>query len=134
MANEMDQLVSSLIKAIRDDRKSGTYGFTRNAEVVSINEDGAFVKFKGSDIVTPVTMAISAKVGDTVTTRVSDGRAWVTGNVTDPPKARPDKTDLPLYSLEYDDSKLKLIENEKSISEVEIRAGVDVEDGTYIYY
>ena len=56
------------------------------AVVTSVEGKTAYVKIAGSDINdTPVSMSINAKPGDTVRVRVSNGRAWITGNDTAPP-------------------------------------------------
>lgn len=61
-------------------------GTDYTATVTRVDGNTAYVQMSGSAIAdTPVSMTINAHVGDKVRVRVSNGRAWITGNDTAPP-------------------------------------------------
>ena len=63
-----------------------TTGTDYTATVTRVDGNTAYVQMSGSEISdTPVSMTINANVGDKVRVRVSNGRAWITGNDTAPP-------------------------------------------------
>ena len=61
-------------------------GTDYTATVTRVDGNTAYVQMSGSEISdTPVSMTINANVGDKVRVRVSNGKAWITGNDTAPP-------------------------------------------------
>ena len=80
-----DRLVKDLAKILELRNKKPTPYDTRGI-VNRIDEDGtAWVHIPGGVDETPVKLTISAKEGDEVQLRVGGGRAWLTGNATNPP-------------------------------------------------
>ena len=83
--------MNGLVEVIKDElnklKKMLTQtGSDYTATVTKVEGDTAYVQIAGSDISdTPVSMTINANVGDKVRVRVSNGRAWITGNDTAPP-------------------------------------------------
>lgn len=78
----MSELVDILSESLKNEQTGSDY----TATVTRIDGQTAYVKISGSDIAdTPVALTIGANVGDTVRVRVADGRAWITGNDTEPP-------------------------------------------------
>lgn len=80
----MEQMVKEL-SAILKGTKAEVKGYDTSAEVVRIEEDTAWVHIPGGIDETPVKLTINANEGDTVQIRISGGRAWLTGNVSNPP-------------------------------------------------
>lgn len=84
MGEKLDKLVKDIVTALKEsDRK--TSGYDTIAEVKRVDGKTAYVHIPGGIDETPVRMAVSAKKGDQVRVRVSGGKAWLTGNVTEPP-------------------------------------------------
>lgn len=72
-----------LVKIFKKEKKSGS---DYTGSVTRVEGNTAYVQLTGSDIAdTPVAMSISAKPGDNVRVRVSNGKAHITGNDTAPP-------------------------------------------------
>lgn len=72
-----------LVKMFKKEKKSGS---DYTGTVTRVEGNTAYVQLTGSDIAdTPVAMSISAKPGDNVRVRVSNGKAHITGNDTAPP-------------------------------------------------
>lgn len=72
-----------LVKMLKKEKKSGS---DYTGTVTRVEGNTAYVQLTGSDIAdTPVAMSISAKPGDNVRVRVSNGKAHITGNDTAPP-------------------------------------------------
>lgn len=76
---------NDIIEIIQKAANGKTKPFDTSAEVVREEGDLLFVHIPGGVEETPVKKTINAGVGDTVQVRVSDGRAWITGNATNPP-------------------------------------------------
>lgn len=85
MSNTMNRIASDLQKIMSESAKKKTSGFDTQAVVTRLDGDTAWVKFPGGDDETPVRRTTNAGVGDNVQVRVSGGRAWLLGNVTNPP-------------------------------------------------
>lgn len=85
MSSKMNQLAKDLrtILTETDNKKPAPYD--TQAEVVRVDGNTAWVHIPGGVEETPVRRTINAKEGDNVQVRVSGGRAWITGNVTNPP-------------------------------------------------
>lgn len=80
----MSELAEAIAEAIKKSQQKTGSDYT--ARVSRVEGNTAYVQFTGSDIAdTPVSMSISCKPGDRVHVRVSDGKAWITGNDTAPP-------------------------------------------------
>lgn len=162
MSRAIDQMVDSFVDVLRNDKKRGVYSFTRTATVSRKDSEGVWVKFNGSDNETPVRLGVDASVGDTVSVRVANGRAYVNGNMTvaeEGEKGTPhpeyklgygdsssiltllkddeitSEVNIGLYSLSYDidNETLNLLKDGVVVSSVIISAG-DYDDGTFIEY
>lgn len=83
----MNPLLEVLCNEINKLKKAlTTTGSDYTATVTKVEGDTAYVQMSGSAIAdTPVSMTINAHVGDKVRVRVSNGKAWITGNDTAPP-------------------------------------------------
>lgn len=83
----MNPLLEVLCNEINKIKKMlTTTGTDYTATVTRVDGNTAYVQMAGSEISdTPVSMTINASVGDKVRVRVSNGRAWITGNDTAPP-------------------------------------------------
>ena len=67
-------------------KRSRSPGSDYTGKVTKVENGTAYVQLTGSEITdTPVALSIDAKPGDRVRVRVSNGRAWITGNDTLPP-------------------------------------------------
>lgn len=76
LSNEINKIKKTLTQT----------GSDYTATVTRVDGNTAYVQMAGSEISdTPVSMTINANVGDKVRVRVSNGRAWITGNDTLPP-------------------------------------------------
>lgn len=75
-------LISQFVKVTADEPERND-GSTVYGTVVEY-DGGAFIRFDGSDLLTPVTLTSSVKAGDRVSVLVKDHTATVTGNVSDP--------------------------------------------------
>lgn len=75
-------LISQFVKATKDDKKtkSETTVYGTVVEYAGSN----YVKFDGSDLLTPVETTVDAEPGDRVTVLLKDHTATVTGNVSSP--------------------------------------------------
>lgn len=85
MSNAMNRIASDLQKIMSDSNNKKTSGFDTQAVVTRIDGDTAWVRFPGGEDDTPVSRTTNAGIGDEVRVRVSGGRAWLLGNVTNPP-------------------------------------------------
>ena len=83
----MNPLLEVLCNEINKLKKAlTTTGSDYTATVTRVDGNTAYVQMSGSEIAdTPVSMTINANVGDKVRVRVSNGKAWITGNDTAPP-------------------------------------------------
>lgn len=83
----MNPLLEVLCNEINKIKKMLTQtGSDYTATVTRVDGNTAYVQMSGSEISdTPVSMTINANVGDKVRVRVSNGKAWITGNDTAPP-------------------------------------------------
>ena len=76
--------LKKLFGVLRAKNKSPGSDYT--GTVTKVEGSTAYVQLTGSEITdTPVSMSIDCKPGDRVRVRVSNGRAWITGNDTQPP-------------------------------------------------
>ena len=83
-------LRAAIREFIREMRETpvGTSPYDTVAEVKRIEDGKAWVAIPGGVPETPVDIAGNVSVGDKVQVRVSGGRAWASGNYTDPPEGR----------------------------------------------
>ena len=80
----MNELAEAINNAIKDSQSSSGSDYT--AKVMRVEGQTAYVQITGSDIAdTPIAMSVNCRPGDMVRVRVSDGKAWITGNDTLPP-------------------------------------------------
>lgn len=80
----IDALASQLQRTIEEKDKNKITGYDTQAEVTRVSDDTIWVKIPGGTDETPVGKTVSCKEGDSVQIRVSDHRAWITGNYTAP--------------------------------------------------
>ena len=79
----MNELTEVLSDALKDKEQTGS---DYTAKVTRVEGSTAYVQITGSDIAdTPVAMSIAVEPGDMVRVRVANGKAWITGNDTNPP-------------------------------------------------
>lgn len=84
-ANGISRVVKEMTEAIQSSDKRKTTAYDTTAKVLRIDGETAWVHLAGGIDETPVKLTIRATPGDQVQVRVSNGRAWITGNVTNPP-------------------------------------------------
>lgn len=73
-----------VFKLLRKEEKRTGSDYT--ATVTRVGKGTAYVQIAGAEITdTPVSMSIDAKPGDQVRVRVNGGKAWLTGNDSNPP-------------------------------------------------
>lgn len=121
----MNQLVEVMKDALKSSTQSGS---DYTAEVTRVEGNTAYVRLAGSDITdTPVAMSISAKAGDKVRVRVSDGKAWITGNDTSPPadnteiqKAVVDNTNYVRQKISDSEGNYSMIRQEVDVISIEV--------------
>ena len=83
--SNVDKIAKDLAGIIKSSDSKGTAPYDTKATVKKVENGIAWVQIPGGVDETPVQMTLSAKAGDTVQVRVSGGRAWITGNGTNPP-------------------------------------------------
>lgn len=83
--NDMDKLAKGIADVVEDVLKRKTSAYDTSAEVKRVSNGTAWVHIPGGVDETPVKLTSNAKPGDSVQVRVSGGRAWITGNATNPP-------------------------------------------------
>ena len=82
----MNELANTIVDAVSEIKKDLQSGSDYTAKVTKVEGQTAYVQITGSDIAdTPVAKSVSCKPGDMVRVRVADGKAWITGNDTEPP-------------------------------------------------
>ena len=84
-AKGINKVVKEMTEAIQSSDKRKTAAYDTTAKVLRIDGETAWVHLAGGIDETPVKLTIRATPGDQVQVRVSNGRAWITGNVTNPP-------------------------------------------------
>ena len=83
--SNVDKIAKDLAGIIKNSDSKATAPYDTKATVKKVENGIAWVQIPGGVDETPVQMTLSAKAGDTVQVRVSGGRAWITGNGTNPP-------------------------------------------------
>ena len=83
--SNVDKIAKDLAGIIKSSDSKATAPYDTKATVKKVENGIAWVQIPGGVDETPVQMTLSAKAGDTVQVRVSGGRAWITGNGTNPP-------------------------------------------------
>lgn len=82
----MNELANTIVEAVSEIKQELQSGSDYTAKVTKVEGQTAYVQITGSDIAdTPVAKSVSCKPGDMVRVRVADGKAWITGNDTEPP-------------------------------------------------
>lgn len=81
----LDTFVREFTRLLKQQDKRKTSAYDTTAKVKRIDGDVAWVHIAGGIDETPVKLTVNAEVGDSVQVRVSGGRAWITGNSTNPP-------------------------------------------------
>ena len=83
--SNVDKIAKDLAGIIKSSDSKATAPYDTKATVKKVENGTAWVQIPGGVDETPVQMTLNAKEGDTVQVRVSGGRAWITGNGTNPP-------------------------------------------------
>lgn len=78
-------IARDIARAIKEEPKGKTSPFDTTATVSRIEGGTAWVQIPGGVDETPVQLTVNAKEGDAVQIRVAGGKAWITGNGTNPP-------------------------------------------------
>ena len=88
MSANLDNLAKDLQKIISESDKRKTKGYDTVAEVVKVgtgDEEGiVWVRVPDGAELTPARKTIDAAVGHKVQVRIAGGKAWLTGNYSDP--------------------------------------------------
>ena len=77
--------INSILEALNNFNNRKTSAYDTIAQVRRVEDNIAWIHIPGGIDETPAKLTVSAKAGDTVQVRISNGRAWITGNVTSPP-------------------------------------------------
>lgn len=77
-------LISQFVKVTNDNTKKNKESTTAYGTVKVDSGNQKYVQLDGSEVSTPVTMAVSAKDGDRVIVTIKNHTATVTGNISDP--------------------------------------------------
>ena len=85
MADEMTKVVKEFVKLLNERDKKAVKPYDTPAKVVRVDGNTAWVHIPGGVDETPVARTTNAMPGDNVQVRISGGRAWLTGNATNPP-------------------------------------------------
>lgn len=85
MSSGLDKAIKDFVQVIQEAGNKGTSPLDTQAEVRRVEGDIAWVHIPGGVDETPVKLTIAAKAGDVVQVCVVGGRAWLTGNATNPP-------------------------------------------------
>ena len=85
MSSNLDSIAKRLKEYITESDNKQPKGYDSEATVTKIEGNTAWVHIAGGVEETPVKKTIDVTEGDKVQIRVSDGRAWITGNATAPP-------------------------------------------------
>ena len=78
----LEKEIINVVNAVADKK---TKGYDTPAQVVRVEGSTVWVHIPGGVDETPVQRTVNCDVGDTVQVRVSGGRAWITGNASNPP-------------------------------------------------
>jgi len=78
-------IAKELKAALKEEPKGKTSPFDTTATVKRVEGGTAWVQIPGGVDETPVQLTVNAKEGDSVQVRVANGKAWITGNGTNPP-------------------------------------------------
>lgn len=83
----MNKTLKEIIKNVKDSAAidNNTKPYDTTATVIRVEGETAWVHIPGGVEETPVAKAINCTPGDVVRVRVSDGKAWITGNDSAPP-------------------------------------------------
>lgn len=85
MADEMTKVVKEFVKLLNERDRKAVKPYDTPAKVVRVDGNTAWVHIPGGVDETPVARTTNAMPGDNVQVRISGGRAWLTGNATNPP-------------------------------------------------
>ncbi len=85
MSNKINELANVLAKSVKEASSEKLAPYDTTATVRRIEDGYAWVHIPGGVDETPVRMATSCQIGDTVQVRVSGGSAFLIGNVSAPP-------------------------------------------------
>lgn len=82
---EFDNIVREFIQIFKSSYGTDTRPLDTQAQVLRVENGVAWVHIPGGVEETPVKLTVNAEAGDTVQVRIGGGRAWITGNATNPP-------------------------------------------------
>lgn len=85
MSPSINNLAKDFADAIVETQNKKAKAYDTIATVLRVEGNTAWVHIPGGVDETPVNKTINAVRGDEVQVRISDGRAWITGNSTSPP-------------------------------------------------
>lgn len=113
---EFDRVVREFIQIFKSSYGTDTRPLDTQAQVLRVENGVAWVHIPGGVEETPVKLTVNAEAGDTVQVRIGGGRAWITGNATNPPTD--DKTAIK-------SGKIAQIAQKKASTAKEIADGAD---------
>jgi hypothetical protein len=139
MNTAADKLAKSLHDALTKSNNRKPSPYDTRAVVVRVEGDVAWVKIPGGVDETPVQKTMNAAAGDRVQIRVSNGRAWLVGNSTNPPTddtvaneanstAKSAKKDVVVVKAVADSA-----QTTATAAGVTADAAKEIADNTYIY-
>lgn len=85
MADKIEQIVRDLVSSFTEKENKTIKPYDTEAKVIRVDGKTAWVHIPNGVDETPVKRTTNAQPGDTVQVRVAGGRAWLTGNATNPP-------------------------------------------------
>lgn len=85
MADKVEQIVRDFVSSFSEKESRAIKPYDTEAKVIRIDGNTAWVHIPNGIDETPVKRTTNAQPGDTVQVRVAGGRAWLTGNATNPP-------------------------------------------------
>lgn len=105
-------LIKEFVKETNDMNPSDKSSSTHYGTAV-VNGTGIYVKFDGSEILTPVSMATDAKNGDRVLVTIENHKARIVSNFTSPASGR---TATDLYSVETTEDGTVVVKGELRVA------------------
>ena len=123
MSSSIDILSKKLYKTLSEKEDKQPKPADDQATVTKIDGDIVWVKIPGGIDETPVRRTVSAKPGDVVQVRRSGGRAWITGNATNPPT---DDTQANIAT--------RMATGAEKLSEIAAKAAADAQESAGVAY
>ena len=85
MNSDIKKMAKEIVRIKNDTNRAKPKPYDTSGVVRRVDGKTAYILFDGAEDETPVDMTINCKPGDNVKVRISNRRAWVTGNATAPP-------------------------------------------------